>query len=38
MILSVLGAVVLFTVVVVGAYWLIKNVTFKQSEKKENSK
>lgn len=38
MILSSLGAIVLVVVVGVGAYWLIKNVNFKQTEKKEDTK
>lgn len=37
-ILSGLGLSVLVIVVGVGAYWLVKNVNFKQSEKKEDTK
>jgi NhaP-type Na+/H+ or K+/H+ antiporter len=37
-ILSSLGALILVVVVGVGAYWLIKNVNFKQTEKKEDTK
>lgn len=37
--LSGLGLAVLVVVVCVGAYWLIKNVSFKQSEEdKEDTK
>lgn len=36
--LSGLGLAVLVAVVGVGAYWLIKNVNFKQTEKKEDTK
>jgi heme/copper-type cytochrome/quinol oxidase subunit 4 len=39
LVLSGLGALILVAVVVVGAYWLIKNVNFKQTEtKKEDTK
>jgi heme/copper-type cytochrome/quinol oxidase subunit 4 len=39
LVLSSLGALILVAVVVVGAYWLIKNVNFKQTEtKKEDTK
>jgi heme/copper-type cytochrome/quinol oxidase subunit 4 len=39
LVLSSLGALILVAVVVVGAYWLIKNVNFKQIEtKKEDTK
>lgn len=38
-ILSGLGALILVAVVGVGAYWLIKNVNFKQTESdKEDTK
>lgn len=38
-ILSGLGLAVLVVVVCVGAYWLVKNVNFKQTEKdKEDTK
>lgn len=37
-VLSGLGLAVLVVVVCVGAYWLVKNVSFKQSEKKEDTK
>jgi hypothetical protein len=38
-ILSSLGALILVAVVGVGAYWLIKNVNFKQTEEdKEDTK
>ena len=36
--LSSLGAIVLVVIIGVGAYWLIKNITFKQTEKKEDTK
>jgi hypothetical protein len=35
-ILSTIGLVVLVGIICVGAYWLVKNVNFKQSEKKED--
>lgn len=39
LVLSSLGALILVVVVGVGAYWLIKNVNFKQTEKdKEDTK
>lgn len=39
MVLSGLGLLVLVVVVGVGAYWLVKNVNFKQTEeKKEDTK
>jgi lipopolysaccharide export system protein LptC len=38
-VLSTLGLVVLVVIVAVGAYWLVKNVNFKQTEtEKEDSK
>jgi hypothetical protein len=38
-ILSTLGLVVLVAVVAVGAYWLVNNVNFKQTEEdKEDTK
>jgi NhaP-type Na+/H+ or K+/H+ antiporter len=36
--LSSLGALILVVVIGVGAYWLIKNINFKQTEKKEDTK
>lgn len=39
LVLSSLGALILVVVVGVGAYWLVKNVNFKQTEeKKEDTK
>lgn len=39
LVLSSLGALILVVVVGVGAYWLIENVNFKQTEeKKEDTK
>jgi NhaP-type Na+/H+ or K+/H+ antiporter len=38
-VLSTIGLVLLVVVVAVGAYWLVKNVNFKQTEtEKEDSK
>jgi hypothetical protein len=38
-VLSALGLILLVAVVAVGAYWLIKNVNFKQTEEdKEDTK
>lgn len=37
MILSMIGLAVLVAVVVVGAYWLIQNVSFKSVEQKKES-
>jgi hypothetical protein len=38
-VLSTLGLIVLVAVVAVGAYWLVKNVNFKQTEtEKEDTK
>ena len=36
-ILSTLGLVVLVVVVAVGAYWLVNNVNFKQTEKEDKN-
>jgi hypothetical protein len=36
-ILSTLGLVVLVAVVAVGAYWLVNNVNFKQTEKEDKN-
>jgi len=39
MLLSMVGLAVLVAIVVIGTYWLVKNVTFKSVEqKKENEK
>jgi hypothetical protein len=39
LVLSSLGALILVAVVGVGAYWLVKNVNFKQTEtEKEDTK
>jgi hypothetical protein len=35
--LSSVGIVVLVAIVAVGAYWLIKNVSFKSNEKEEKN-
>jgi hypothetical protein len=35
-ILSTLGLIVLVVVVAVGAYWLVNNVNFKQTEKEDS--
>jgi hypothetical protein len=38
-VLSALGLILLVAVVAVGAYWLVKNVNFKQTEEdKEDTK
>jgi hypothetical protein len=38
MILSVIGLVVLVALVAVGGAWVVKNVNFKQTEDKEDTK
>jgi heme/copper-type cytochrome/quinol oxidase subunit 4 len=35
--LSSVGLVVLVAIVVVGAYWLVKNVSFKRNEKDDSN-
>jgi hypothetical protein len=36
-VLSALGLILLVAVVAVGAYWLVKNVNFKQTEKEDKN-
>jgi hypothetical protein len=36
-VLSALGLVLLVAVVAVGAYWLVNNVNFKQTEKEDKN-
>jgi heme/copper-type cytochrome/quinol oxidase subunit 4 len=35
--LSSVGIIVLVAIVVVGAYWLVKNVSFKRNEKEDSN-
>ncbi len=38
MLLSIIGLVVVVSLVVVGTAWVVKNVKFNQTEDKENTK